>query len=140
MAFFEIWVFMRNNELKISSLLCALMCHIATFLLVMVIIPVFCGGWRDILWISLRIAAAIAVAVLFTWSFRDINAIVYFFMSMVQDILAFVFRPLLCRIYGISMTSLGEFEYIGQVFVWITAIVILQMAVIAVVNSIKNTG
>ena len=64
----------------------AALCHIITFLLTMWFVPALCSGWPDILWISLRIIAAVAVMVIFTLHFTDISAVVYFFMSVVQDI------------------------------------------------------
>lgn len=114
----------------------AALCHIITFILTMWLVPALCSGWPDIRWISLRIIAAVAVMVFFTLHFTDISAVVYFFMSVVQDMLGFALRVPLSRIYGIPSTPLGEFEYIGQIFVWITGIVILQMIIISVTKFI----
>ncbi|MBQ8603932.1 MAG: hypothetical protein IJ410_03705 [Oscillospiraceae bacterium] len=100
----------------------------------MVIIPMLAKGVPDIIWLSLRITAVVGIAVMFAAKYPSVNIALYFFMSVVQDIIALVFMPQISRIYGISQTPLGEFEYIGRVFVWITGIVILQMIVIAVIQ------
>jgi len=125
---------MSDKNYFSKSILPAIICHIVTFLFVMVMVPVFCRGWRDMIWFSLRIISAVLIAAIFTIKYHDMHPMVYFFLSVIQDLLGFVFRPQLSRIYGIPLTPLGEFEYIGQVFVWITGIVILQIIVIAVVR------
>ncbi len=127
---------MNDKRYFSENVLPAIICHLFTFMVVMVIVPVFCRGWRDVRWFSLRIIAAVLIAVLFTVKHPDMHPVVYFFLSVIQDLMGFIFRPQLSRIYGISSTPLGEFEYIGQIFVWITGIVILQMVVIAVTANI----
>lgn len=126
-----------NNNFFIKNTVPYVLCHTVTFVITMWLVPMLCRGWRDVLWFSLRIIAAVLIAAAFTVKYSDMHPMLYFFLSVVQDLLGFIFRPQLSRIYGISSTPLGEFEYIGQVFVWITGIVILQMIVIAAVRQLN---
>ncbi len=129
---------MKNIDYLTKGIFPAVICHILTFFCVMVVIPLFCRGWRDVIWVSLRITGAAVLAVIFTARYPDMNPVIYFFLSVVQDLMGFILRPQLSRIYGIPLTPLGEFEYIGQVFVWITGIVILQMIVITTVRQFNT--
>ena len=128
---------MKSNDYLTKGIVPAVVCHILTFFCVMIAIPLFCRGWRDAIWVSLRIIVAVALTASFAIMYPDIRPMVYFFLSVIQDMMGFIFRPQLSRIYGIPLTPLGEFEYIGQVFVWVTCIVILQMIVIAAVRQLN---
>ena len=106
-------------------------CNLLTFIAVFVIIPLFMWGMPDVIWITARIIAAIVLAVWFGTKYPPMYAIEIFLWSVVQDLMAYIFRVPLADMYGISMSSpLWEFEYIGQFCIWITALSVLQSIVI----------
>ena len=116
----------------------SVLCNIITFLAVFVAVPLLCRGWADFAWISARIIAATAVACAFTECSNRIGGITYYLISVVQDIMGYVFYKPLSSLYGIGSGALAEFEYIGQIFVWITCIALWQTLVIAVYKYIRK--
>ena len=119
---------------KAFPLLLAAFCGIFSFLIDFLVIPYFCVGWVDWVWMVLRILLPAALAALLSpW----ITPKTIWIGLPVQLLLLIVFAEPVCALLGISTGGLGGFAYLAE-FIKPFGTTAWQCLVICVVRKVRK--
>lgn len=124
---------------KLSPFIVAVVCALISSVIDFIIIPKFCRGWIDILWMTLMLVLPVVIAVLLfrMIDYRKPGCI--FIGLLIQYAILIAFAGPISELWGSSIEhTLGWFSYIGSVFPWPFVITLTQYLVILGFKKSRN--